>query len=192
MVAPTLSPRQQAVELACKVIAQQPVYLDTETTGLESSDEIVEISIVNHEGQVLFNSLVRPTQPIPAKATSIHGITNEEAQKGTPWPFVWQQIRPLLMNKTIVAYNSDFDYRMLQQSHARHKLPWKDRLYFFDLLKLYAQWRGEWDPQRRSWRYFSLDAAGKSAKIELPNAHRATADTLLTRALLHYLAGTPV
>jgi DNA polymerase-3 subunit epsilon len=77
---------------------------------------------------------------------------------------------------------------LIVQSHARYKLPWKDSLSFFDLLKLYSRFRGEWDSVRRSWRYFSLEQAGKSANITLPNAHRSTADTLLTRELLHYIA----
>ena len=192
MVANSLSPRQQAIQIARQVIAQKPVFLDTETTGLEKSDEIIEISIIDDNGQVLLNSLVRPSQPIPASATGIHGITNEEVQKSPTWPILWQTVRPLLLNKVIVAYNSDFDYRMLQQSLARYRLPWKDNLNFFDLLKLHSQFRGEWDSNRRQWRYFSLDAAGKAANIPLPNAHRATADTLLTRALLHFIAGDPV
>lgn len=77
---------------------------------------------------------------------------------------------------------------MMQQSHARYRLPWKENLNTFDLLKLYAEYRGEWDPRRRSYRYHSLANAGRQCNITLPNAHRTTADTLLTRALLHYLA----
>jgi len=189
MVAPNLTSRQQAIQEARQVLAQNPVYLDTETTGLNKSDEIVEITIIDAAGQVLLNSLVRPLQPIPPSATQIHGISNDMVQKSPAWPILWMQIRPLLLNKIIVAYNSDFDHRLLQQSHALYKLPWRDRLTFFDLLTLYAKFRGEWDANRRSWRYFSLDQAGKSSNIALPNAHRATADTLLTHALLHDIAG---
>jgi DNA polymerase-3 subunit epsilon len=81
MVAPNLTPRQQAVQLARHVISQNPVYLDTETTGLEKSDEIIEISIIDAAGQVLLNSLVRPSKPIPMNATAIHGISNDQVQK---------------------------------------------------------------------------------------------------------------
>jgi DNA polymerase III subunit epsilon len=188
MVANNLSPRQQAIQVARQVIAQNPVYLDTETTGLDKSDEIVEITIIDNTGEVLLNSLVRPSQPIPQSAVNIHGITNEMVQKSLAWPILWQQIRPILINKTIVAYNSDFDQRLMQQSHARYQQPWRDRLVFFDLLKLYGQFRGEWDSYRRSWKYFKLEDAGRASNIALPNAHRATADTLLTRALLHFIA----
>jgi DNA polymerase-3 subunit epsilon len=192
MVTNNLSPRQQAVQVARQVIAQNPVYLDTETTGLDKSDEIVEITIINDSGEVLLNSLVRPSQSIPYAAENIHGITNDMVQKSPAWPILWQQIRPILMNKTIVAYNSDFDYRLIQQSHARYQQPWRDRLVFFDLLKLYGLYRGEWDSYRRSWKYFKLEDAGKASNIALPNAHRATADTLLTRALLHFIASQTI
>jgi len=189
MVNNQLNPRQQAIQLARQVLSQQPVYLDTETTGLERTAEIVEISVIDDAGTILLDSLVKPIRSIPSNATQIHGITNEMVQPAPAWPILWQQIRPLLLGKTIVAYNSDFDYRLMMQSHAQYKLPWRDKLFFFDLLKLYAQFRGEWDVRRGSWRYFSLNQAGKDAHIQLPNAHRSTADTLLTRALLHYVAG---
>jgi DNA polymerase-3 subunit epsilon len=191
MAANNLSQRQNAITIAKQVIAQAPIYLDTETTGLEKTDEIVEISIIDDAGIVLLNSLVKPSQTIPASATRIHRITNEMVQKAPAWPILWQQVRPLVISKTIVAYNSDFDYRLIMQSHARYRLPWKDNLSFFDLLKLYSQFRGDWDSVRRSWRYYSLEQAGKSANILLPNAHRSTADALLTRELLQYIADQP-
>ncbi len=183
------SPRQRAMESARMVLNEHPVYLDTETTGLNASDEIIEISIVDDDGSVLLQTLVKPSQPIPADATRIHGITNEETQNARTWPVLWPEIRGVLFGRRIVMYNQDFDLRMMAQSHARYRLPWKERFNTFDLLKLYAEYRGEWDPRRRSYRYHSLDSAGKQCGIALPNAHRATADTLLTRALLMHIAG---
>lgn len=180
--------RKLAIETAQKVLQQNPIYLDTETTGLGSDDEIIEISIVDDQGNVAFESLVRPSKPIPPDATKIHHICDADVQSAAPWPIVWQQVRSLLVNRLVVMYNQEFDLRMMQQTHAIYRLPWKERLNSFDLMKLYAQFRGEWNAVRRSYRYFSLEAAGKSCAISLPNAHRATADTLLTRALLHYIA----
>lgn len=188
MVSPSLSPRQQAIQFARRVIEQDPIFLDTETTGLGNQDEIIEISVVDDLGETIFQSLVKSTQPIPPSSMQVHGISNEDIQKSPPWPIVWMQLRPILVNRFIVAYNSDFDLRMMQQSHARYRQTWKDNLRMVDLLKIYAQFRGEWDDQKRGWKYVSLSMAGKECGITLPNAHRAAADSLLTRALLHHIA----
>jgi len=183
-----LSSRQQSIQFARQVIAQDPVYLDTETTGLEKQDEIIEISILGDRGETLMQSLVKPSQAIPISSERIHGISNAAVQAAPAWPILWMQLRPILLNRVIVAYNADFDIRMMRQSHGRYRLPWKENLKTVDLLKIYAQYRGEWDDQKRGWKFVSLSTAGKECGISLPNAHRALADCLLTRALLHFIA----
>lgn len=188
MASPSLTPRLQAVQLARQIVAKSPVYLDTETTGLGGQDEIVEISVIDDTGEILFQSLIKPSQSIPPASSAIHGITEEMVQKAPAWPVAWIQLRPVLLNRLIVAYNADFDRRMIQQTHARYRINWKDTLNFVDLLRIYAQFKGDWDPIKRSWKYHSLESAGKQCGITLPNAHRATADTLLTRELLHYIS----
>jgi DNA polymerase-3 subunit epsilon len=184
------SARINAIQRARQALLEKPVYLDTETTGLERTDEIVEIAIVDDEGHTLLESLVRSIQVIPREATRIHGITNEMVQHAPSWPVLWQSLRPILVGKLIVIYNVEFDLRMMQQSMQRYRLPWREQFYTFDLLKYYAEYRSDWDPGRRSYRYYSLNAAGQHCRIALPNTHRATADTLLTRALLHFMANT--
>lgn len=180
--------RQRAIEVARRVCSANPVFVDTETTGLGAGDEIIEISIIDDNGQTLLEALVKPSQPIPAASTRVHGITDADVQSARSWPVTWPQIRSALFGRLIVFYNEDFDMRMMQQSHSRYRLPWKEKFNTFDLLKLYAEFRGDWDPHRRAYRYHSLANAGVQCSIALPNAHRATADTLLTRALLHHVA----
>jgi len=182
------SPRQNAILIARQKLTENPVYLDTETTGLGAKDEIVEVSVVNDDNSILFQSFARPSKSIPLEATRVHGITNEMVEKAPTWPLVWTQLRPLLTRKLVVIYNADFDVKMMQQSYTQYRLPWRDSINAFCLMKLYAQYRGNWDRTRGNYIFTSLDRAGKQCGIDLPNAHRATADSLLARALLHYLA----
>jgi len=182
------SARQNAILRARQAVSARPVYLDTETTGLDLKDEIVEISIVNEDGSILLDKFVRPIQPIPSEATRIHGITNRDVKSALIWPILWREVRPLLAGRLIVIYNADFDLRMMKQSMTRYHQPWNEKFDTFDLLKVYAEFRSEWDMKRQSYRYFSLEMAGKHTKIALPNTHRASADSLLTRALLHHIA----
>jgi DNA polymerase III subunit epsilon len=171
-------------------LEREPIYVDTETTGLTRSDEIIEISVVDKNGQVAYESLVRPSQPISPDAYAVHGISNEVVKTAPTWPVIWPTLRTHLVGHVLCIYNAEFDLRMMQQSHARYRLPWKENFRSFDVMLLYSQFKGEWDSVRRQYRYHSLDKAGKECQISIPNAHRAATDALLARALLHYIANT--
>lgn len=186
---PTSPSTENAIRNANRWLDQKPVYIDTETTGLEKTDEVVEISILDHDGSVLLSSLVRPASPIPATAQRIHGITNEMVANAPAWPVLWPRIRNFLFGRVIAAYNAPFDMRLIQQSHSRYRLPWRENFNLVDVLPIYSDFRAIWDPSRRSMRYFKLEEAGSFFKITLPNAHRSSADALLTRAVLHCIAG---
>ena len=182
--------RQAAIFEAKREVSRKPVYLDTETTGLEGTDQIVEICVLDHDGTVLINSLVKPTGPIPPDATRIHGITNGLVKDAPAWPDLWPRVKTLMTDRRVAIYNAEFDVRLMKQSHRKHQMSWElPDDPFFCLMKLYARFYGQWDSSRGSYRWQNLEAAGRQCKITLPNAHRAHADTLLARAVLHYLAG---
>lgn len=189
---PALTPRQEQIAAKVReIIAQKPVYIDTETTGLTRADEIIEFSIIDHDGTELYTNLVKPTQSIPKEATRIHGITDRMVETAQAWPIQWPHIRAILFDRLVAAYNVEFDSRMMEQSYQKYNLPWRERLDFVDVLKLFADFRGEYDSFRGAYRYFKLAEAGRYFNISLPNAHRSTADALLTRAVLHAIAGLP-
>lgn len=186
-----VSHREQIISLARQKLEQKPVYIDTETTGLNRTDEIIEISIIDFDGSELLTRLIKPSQSIPSEAYKIHGISNEMVKTAQAWPILWPLVRGHLYGRVIAAYNATFDQRMMEQSHGRYRLPWREKLEFLDVLTLFSEYVGEWDQNRVSYRYFKLEEAGRYFNIALPNAHRSTADALLTRAVLHSIAGMP-
>jgi DNA polymerase-3 subunit epsilon len=183
-----ISGHHQAILTARHILDQRPVFLDTETTGLDYTAEIVEISIVDSDGIVLYQSLVRPRAPIPVTAARIHHITDRTVEQSPAWPDVWPIVRTHLAARLIAIYNDEYDLRLMQQSHYTYRMPWTDRLNTACIMKLYAQFRGEWDAARRSYRYHSLANASAQCGLKLASSHRATADALLTRSLLLYMA----
>jgi DNA polymerase III subunit epsilon len=180
---------QNAIQRANEWIAQKPIYLDTETTGVNRQDEIVEISILDSDGSVLFESLVKPKNPIPMEAQRIHGISNTHVASAPAWPILWPRVRELLYGRPIAAYNASFDLRMMKQSYENFGLHWKENLLSMDVMLLYSDYQAVWDPIRSSMKYFKLDQAGQFFQIKLHNSHRSTSDALLTRAVLHSIAG---
>jgi DNA polymerase-3 subunit epsilon len=191
MQSANLTPRQQAILMARKVLQVKPLFIDTETTGLDRNAEIVEIAIIDHDGSILMDSLIRPVREIPRDAMRVHHISNEMVANARSWPVLWPDLRAILHGRLLAFYNEEFDMRMIRQTHEQFT-PWKENFSTFCVMKLFAQFKGEWDPRRRGYRYFKLEDAGRDAKIPLPNSHRAADDTLLTRALLEFIAANPI
>lgn len=88
--------QQPIIQRVQKLLAKKPVYLDTETTGVYPTDEIVEICIVDHDGQILLDSLVKPYSPIPAETTRFHHITNAMVQDAPTWRDIWPEVQAIL------------------------------------------------------------------------------------------------
>lgn len=179
--------RQATIEEARRLLEQRPLYLDTETTGLDGSAEIVEIAILDWDGSSLLYSLVKPHFSIPAEVTRIHGITDAHVKHAPTWADLWPQLQNILRGRTIGIYNADFDLRMMAQSNQFARLSWRqDGLSAFCIMQLYARFYGE--RRYNSFRWQSLAKAAIQCRLPLANSHRAEDDARLARAVLHYVA----
>ena len=174
--------RKLAIQKAREYWAMQPLFLDTETTGTDPLAEIVEIAVVDIQDNVLFESLVKPVRKIPLEALRVHHITEEMVMNAPTWPEVWPQFEAVAARRFVGIYNADFDLRMIRQSFLARGLPVKEPPFrSFCLMKLYAEFI-------ESPRWVTLEQARLRSNIAMPNAHRARADAIVTRALLQYMA----
>lgn len=188
MAYPTANPK--VIQRARDVMALNPVFLDTETTGTGSQDLVIEVGVVDSEGNILYDGLVNPGKAIPAESTAVNEITDQMVANAPAWREVWPQLEPILWNRAIGIYNADFDMRLLRQSNQAAGLPWKleDRQAFC-VMRLFAAWYGEWNPRYNGFKSQKLEFAGRFCQIDMPNSHRAIDDARLTVALMRYLAG---
>lgn len=182
--------RRKAVSArAQELIGGDCLLLDTETTGVGVDDEVCEITILDASGTPLLNTLVRPNQQIPAEATGIHRITNDMVATAPAWPEVAEQYAAIVSGRTVVAYNTSFDERLLLQTHQRHGLTAPAMTTSCAML-LYASWHGEWVEGRHGiwqWRWIKLIEAARECGVLEDGAHRALADARMTLGVLRYL-----
>ena len=179
----------KTLERARQVIKLNPIFLDTETTGVGLYDLVIEVGIVDLDGNVLFNSLVNPGRPIPEDSSKVHGITDDMVKDEPSLKTVWPEIEAILKNRAIGIYNAEFDYRLMKQSVDNAGLPWSiQRDQAFCVMNMFAAWYGEWNRRLNNFRSQKLEFAGKFCGIDLPNNHHAVDDAKLTAALLRYLA----
>jgi DNA polymerase III epsilon subunit-like protein len=135
--------------------------------------------------------LVKPSIKIAPEAQRVHGIGETTLASAPRWLTLWPQVEPILAGRLVGIYNAEFDLRMLQQTNQKYRIRWDPAsASFFCIMKLYAQFYGEWNRKTGGYRYQSLELAGRQCGIQLPHRHQASADSLLARAVLHHMAGS--
>ena len=97
---------------------QDLAFLDTETTGLDTNDQIIEIAIIDGTGDVLVDLRLKPSVAIAEQAEAVHGISLTDLADCPTWSGVEDDIKAALMGRKVVIYNADFDSRMMKQTAA--------------------------------------------------------------------------
>ena len=100
------------------------VFFDLETTGTNiSTDRIVEISVVKvmPDGeQITRTRRINPEMPIPAEATAVHHITDEDVKDMPTFRQVAKSLREFMIGCDFCGFNSNrFDLPMLAEEFMR-------------------------------------------------------------------------
>jgi DNA polymerase III subunit epsilon len=180
--------RQQSARWAKKLLAGEFVIFDSETTGLEAHDEFIQVGVVDHTGAVLVDALVRPQAPIHPKAQAVHGFSAADLADAPPFTEVFPALRDALTDRTVIAYNVDFDSRILFQACRRYALHDVPVASWQCAMKRYAGYLGRWNPRYNSFKWVRLTEACALEGIPISDAHTAAGDCLMTLALLKAMA----
>lgn len=156
------------------------VFFDLETTGIDMvNDRIVEICIlkVYPDGRTEVKTRkVNPTIPIPAQATAIHGISNEDVKDCPVFKEIARSLVQLIEGCDFAGFNSNkFDLPLLAEEFLRAGIDFDlKKRKFIDVQTIFHKME-----QR------SLVAAYKFyCDKDLTNAHSAEADTVATYEVL--------
>ena len=158
------------------------VVWDTETTGLGRRAEIIQIGVLAPDGSVLLDSLVRPLgrKTMPRDLAAIHGVSIKTLAGAPSYPELLPTLIKTLKGKWVIAYNSEFEQRLLRQTAQRNggrilSLSWSCAML------QYSRFVGEWMEEKRGYSWQRLPDAG----------HNAVADCRATLELVQMMATTP-
>ena len=156
------------------------VFFDLETTGVDlCRDRIVEISLVKvmPDGSTETKTRrINPGMPIPAEATAVHGITDEDVSQCPQFREIARSLAQYIEGCDLGGYNSNrFDIPMLAEEFLRAgvDVDLKKRR-FVDVQNIFHKM--EQRTLVAAYRFY----CGK----ELENAHSAQADTQATYEVL--------
>lgn len=159
-----------------------PVFLDTETTGLYSGrDEVLQIGVVDDDGAVLMNTLVRPIHATAWQdAQDIHGIAPEHVADAPTLDDVLPRLADILHGQVVVIYNAAFDCGFLPVVYEVAQA-------VDCCMLMFAAPYGEWNDYYDNYRWQRLGLAARYVLHDLSHAHDAVADALACRAVYRYL-----
>ncbi|WP_304862932.1 3'-5' exonuclease [Faecalibaculum rodentium] len=163
------------------------VCLDVETTGIDRDElEILQLSMVRGDGQVLMNEYFKPERHDEwPKAMAIHGITPEGVKDKKPFSSYRDQINDLLRDKKLITgYNCDyFDIPVLQ----KNGIQFPGNAQTFDVMKKFAPVYGEWNQKKQDWNWQKLTTCAKFYGYDF-KAHDALEDVKATLHCYHRLS----
>lgn len=99
-----------------RIEREKIICIDTETTGFSPcNDEILQLSIINGCGEVLFNEHFRPQFKTEwPHAQAVHGISPEMLQDKNPIKVYIEQIQEIMLKADLcIGYNASFDLNFL-------------------------------------------------------------------------------
>ena len=156
------------------------VVFDLETTGLDVNEcEIIEIGavkMVNGKIVEVFETLVKPKNPIPPDATAVNNITNEMVEDCLSIDLVFPDFYKFIDGCVLCAYNIGYDCGVLKAYGDKNGYAIDNKQV--DVLKLARK------SLPSSHKGFRLGRVVKLLDITLDNAHRALADTIATAEVL--------
>lgn len=163
---------------------KKSVIVDTETTGLNTTAEIIEIAVIAADtGKVIFNELLWPRGEIDPKAQAVHGISIDELVGKPRYHDIAPRLQGLLAGKTIIGWNIGFDRRLLKQTATQQRCAttWIDHMTTIDIKARYVK---QLDiPERLIHLHSTCQSSGIETADLTP--HRALADCRLLYRLIH-------
>ena len=156
------------------------IFFDLETTGVDAAhDRIVEISMVKVEpdgSKQVKTRRINPEMPIPAEATAVHGISDEDVKDEPTFKQIAKSLAKFIEGCDFGGFNSNrFDLPMLVEEFMRAEVDVDFRKRkFVDVQNIFH--KKEERTLVAAYRFY----CGK----ELEAAHSADADTMATYEVL--------
>lgn len=180
-------------------ILTECVIVDTETTGFEDNDTIIELAAVDGMTcEVVEDALTLTKNEVRQEITDLTGITQAMLDEDGCDPE--DVISNLFFNLendglNIAAYNLTFDSRMIRQTMAACEMTaenepaYRQSNCIMELANRYFAEYLEWDAEQSKFKRLSLAKCLEITGIQRAgNAHRALSDAIAARDLLAYIA----
>ena len=146
--------------------------IDFETAN-ECPSSVCSVGVVVVRGGVITDTFYSLIHPEPEYyqwfCRRVHGLGPEDTEDAPVFPYVWEQIEPLIGDLPLVAHNSRFDEGCLRAVFRVYQMDYPDYV-FYDTLWASRRVFGHSLPNHQ------LQTVASACGYELENHHHALAD----------------
>ena len=131
------------------------LVIDTETTGLTAGiDEILQLSIIDGNGNTVYNQHFRPIfHKVWSAAEKVNKISPDDVKDCPTFEEELCNIIPIIFSaKKVIGYNTPFDLNMLK-SYGVYPNP---TAAIVDVMRDFAPIYGEWNEKHNDWKWKKL------------------------------------
>jgi DNA polymerase-3 subunit epsilon len=179
--------RRNVIEWAKEMLAQDECLVVSIAIASDNKPEIIEVAVIDSIGNVLLNTLVRPTMPIPSEATARYGITDKDMDVAPAFPEVYGHLMSLVSKRMVIAYNAKETEQALQYTTELYQLN-KIDVYWQSALEAFAAFYGEWSPDTEDFEVHPLERACITFEIDCTSLQESINSCQATLALIEALA----
>lgn len=170
---------------------ENTIFIDTETTGLDSRDVALEIGICDIDCNILFNKRIKPRfkRKWP-RAERIHRISPNDVKNCPSYIEIEPELIKIIQNKKIVMFNAEFDTEKLYQTarcYKHSKIKWLE----IDTDCCMSTASEKWHENTNYYCNISLDNAAREAGVKNERSHSAIHDAITTARVYKYLLENP-
>ena len=174
---PTAPSSSKSRSVTEKILQNKAIIFDTETTGLSDTDELLQISIIDNNGTVLMDTMVRPYfHSSWVEAQRINGISPEDVEKAPYLHEILPELCAIFAKaKVCIGYNVKFDLAYINRAGVS-----TDHLNIIDVMLEFSSYYAEKNQQTKPRRHKLTACADHFGFKWSGDAHNALHDAQAT------------
>ena len=174
------------------IINKDTLILGLATTGEGKLDEIIEVCLVDLDGNILMDQLIRPTVTVSEQAYKINGISFNDLVDEPSYLSIYTELLELVEGKVVCIYNADIGARIIRQTSQKYNLesPLNYTEDIFCIMENYSEIKDEYDKDWSRKKYKSILEAAREENIEYDSERgtRARVEALIAYQLIQSIS----